>query len=832
MKTGAFSRIRLLCVTCILLAPGVAQAHMHIGTYNLLIVPVDFADDTGTLDVPAFRSDWLTPLLGFYNHMSMGQLNINVTLVEEVIRLGNRNLYHPCTLPVGCLDLWNGDGNPLKIAMGEGYIAATPAGLAPPDGGPDSVFDGILFLTAQRVRAGFPGWAIAGQRPSIDTSTRRYPMGHASMDPNRDGDFDPGEFGVAAHELGHMISGAYTHPAGYVSAYELMDSCYPCALGIFPRVDRSALTGSFIPWFSGWMPAASLVTFTPPVSGWEILAPIELSPGQTTAPQGIQVLTGANYSYILECRRFIPPDDLIPTWPDRPEAREGVLILKATPGADPETWLMLAPGYLEHDRWESSFVNGQTFTDPDRDISIRVQPLAGGDGHLINVNYGPGATAPVPDVGMIPWLSPPMNTYETVDIWVDSPANGFERDAPHDPNRLRYGRRTDPERTVIGNGDDPCANETNLVYARIRNLGTANATNVVVHFEVTYPLGVGIRDATGWTRFGTVTSAEFPGLASIAPGAFVDVCAPWRPVITFPPGAERLAFHSCLRVKVNSVTGELVTTNQDGDREQENVGWFEMSRPTITAPYEPINERIFLANGLNIPRDFYLVVDAGLPEGWLLDVGTGIDHYRLNPGEVRNIPVRLLAPPETPIGSSYFVDVRAHAVVEHRAPDGTVIRCDSPEVAGVLLAAQTVLKTTLSISASFQQTPSPVITVTGTLTPPITGAIVAIRYLPPTGDAILQTTSVDKDGKFSHQYTQPYSGRWKIRGLWQGDLKHAGAVSNEVPLRIGTGAPGGCFGSTTAPNTRCPKDMASHAVLFSFLLWGLGAFARRRKRTA
>ena len=762
MKPRIFALRLFFPAVLLVLAPNQCAAQTYMGTANVLMVIVDFADDTGTFDAAAFETDWLAPLCNFYSSMSEGQFTLNVTFFDEVIRLDNRNLYHKCWLGAACRDLWSSADNPLETLVDGGHIEATDHGLAPAGGGAGDVFDCILFLSAQGVIHWFPGWSIDDQPTTAGPTGHRYPMAYADLDLNSDGDFDAGEYGNASHELGHMLSDAYTHPAGYISAYELMDSCYPCALGIFTRVDHSALTGSFVNWFSGWLPASSLVKFTPPTGGTEVLAPVEISPGQTTAPQGIQVLTGAGYSYILECRRFIPPDELIPTWLDRTAAREGVLILKATPGANPETWLMLAPTYPEEDRWESSYVAGQTFTDYDRDLSIHVG-AAVGDGFPVTITYGPGATSPIPDVGLIPWLTPPMNEYETVDIWVDSPCNGYERDAPGDETRLRYGRRDDAEHTVIGNGDDPCANEVNLVYARIRNYGTKEATDVVVHFEVTNPLGVGIRDDTGWTRFATVTSADVPGLASIAPDAFVDVCAEWRPEVDFTPGAERVAWHSCLRIVVDSVLGELVTSNQDGDREQENVAWFEMLRPTIATPYEPINEHIFLANGLNVPREFYLCIDSALPDGWTLDIAGGETRFLLDPGEARNIPVQLTAPPETPVGKSYFVKVRAYSVEEGGSPESAIQRYDSIEVAGVLLAAQTVMKTTLSISATFQD---PVIKVTGTMTPAIPGANVAIRYEPPSGPSLLQLVAVDNAGKFSHQYAQAYAGRWSIRGLW------------------------------------------------------------------
>ena len=43
---------------------------------------------------------------------------------------------------------------------------------------------------------------------------------------------------------------------------------------------------------------------------------------------------------------------------------------------------------------------------------------------IVNVMYA--STAGQPDVGINSWLEPPGNTYETTDIWIDSPVNGYE----------------------------------------------------------------------------------------------------------------------------------------------------------------------------------------------------------------------------------------------------------------------------------------------------------------------------------------------------------------------------------------------------------------------
>jgi len=752
--------------------PGVAQAQSYMGAYRVLLIVVDFKDEPGTLDAEDFQNNWVEPLEKYFDHMSSSQLNLRCTLVDHVIHLDERKYYHHCTLGADCVNEWTGADNPIQQAVDDGSIDATADGLAPHGGSPDEVFDGILLLTAPEVVYQYPGWSTSGQHPTADISSRTYAIGFAIT--SFAGTLN---YGVAAHELGHMISGMYTHPAGYISAYELMDSCYPCALGIFTRVDRSALTGDFLEWFSGWLPSSRFVTYAPLTGGGtEVLSPVEWRPEETVAPQGMQVMTNGGYSYICECRRFIPPDDIIP---ERPNTREGILILKSTPGADPEQELMLAPGFDPLDRWESSFITGQTFTDPSQDLAISVGPNAD-LGCTVTVTYGPNANTAIPDVALLPWLTPPMDTYETVDIWVDSPANGFERDNPGDPNRLRYGRRGDPETTVIGNGDDPCANEENLVYARIRNLGSAVANNVVVHFEVTEPLGVGIRDDTGWTRFATVSKNDFPALAGIAPGTYTDVFTTWIPKVDFPPGEERIPFHSCLRIVVDTVSGELVTANQDGNREQENIGWFEMITEPEYLEFEPIHEKIFLANEYEIAREFFLSVTSDLPKGWTLDIGSGEASYLLQPNEVLDIPVRLTAPPKTNIGGTHLVDIRAYVKTSSYRPDG-VKQYDSREVAGVLIAAQTVVRTRCTISAVYTQSPRRIIHVTGKLDPPITEGNVCIRYQTPNGYTILRTVAV-KNGEFGYELGIESLGVYKMRGLYAGSMTQSSTLSEEVSV--------------------------------------------------
>ena len=163
------------------------------------------------------------------------------------------------------------------------------------------------------------------------------------------------------------------------------------------------------------------------------------------------------------------------------------------------------------------------------------------DGFAVTVTRG--VPSGHPNLFIVPWLTPPANTYETVDIWVDSSCNGYESDVG--PMGLRYGRR--PDGTVIGNGDDPCANHENRIYAHVRNTGDAAANNIVVHFQVSDPLGEAV---TGqWTEVGQAT------IPTLAANAATDVYVPWPLTVSLTPDEitqQHFKFHSCIQVIIDS----------------------------------------------------------------------------------------------------------------------------------------------------------------------------------------------------------------------------------------------------------------------------------------
>jgi hypothetical protein len=215
----------------------------------------------------------------------------------------------------------------------------------------------------------------------------------------------------------------------------------------------------------------------------------------------------------------------------------------------------------------------------------------------------------------------------------------------------------------------------NRLYARVRNIGHSPATNVVVNWEITDPPGLGIAGASGWASLGSVDKTAFPGLANIAPGSFVDVYVDWTPIIPSPPPPEDIAsglfpFHTCLRVKLNHVSGETVFGNQDGDREQENIFYFQAEPAEGGAAYANV---IRLHNDdLVNKKDFYLNYQSDLPPDWHVDVNGGNQSLILDPGEIREIPITI-NPGGTPlVGTVFGVDVEASSLrylVDDLKPD-------------------------------------------------------------------------------------------------------------------------------------------------------------------
>ena len=503
-------------------------------------------------------------------------------------------------------------------------------------------------------------------------------------------------WGRFAHELGHTFQQAGpAHPSNYNNEFELMDHNYPGQTGVF---EKQSHTG-----FPGWMPPAKYQVITPASGGdaaniWAM----EYDPTGQPNIQAVKAeITGSLY-YMISVRRRILGDELhaADSWHTHASPNgipdEGVLIERVSEGSDP--WVTVkGPGGDRNALWHE----GDTYSDPADGIVISIAKKLDldGDGYAIRVAYDQEFSFQ-PDVMLEPWTSPPGNTWETTDIWVDSPVNGYGAYSNGMWNDI-YGNLV-----PVGNGDNPAVGLVNRIYARVRNVGFSTATDVVVNWEITDPPGVGIAGASGWASLGSVDKIDFPALASISPGSFVDVYVEWTPSFAIPEGElddGLFSFHTCLRVKLDAVAGETVLGNQDGDREQENISTFQAPESDGGAA---ISESFNLFNDdLVKPKFFFLNYESDLPKDWELQINGGVLGIQLDPGEMRTIPVSIKPGSADALGSVHGVDIKASSL---QLLENDLVPSDlHPEftpLGGVRFEARTLRPP--KITCKFEETPN------------------------------------------------------------------------------------------------------------------------------
>jgi hypothetical protein len=462
---------------------------------------------------------------------------------------------------------------------------------------------------------------------------------------------DPNErvWGRWMHEMGHAFqaAGGPAHPSNYNNSFELMDRLYPGHSGMFSKQASGA--GGFPGWIdpSVYQVAGTGVSGTFAVVYAEEYQPADLPAGGKRA---IKFYASASVYYIISVRQRMYGDEIRPIPDDH-----GVLIERVQPGADP--WVtVIGPGGDATKLWQPN-PNGPPIPTPDGVyITIGNQLDASTWAYPISVRRDAASRA---DVMIRPWLSPPLNTWETTDIWVDSICNGY--------GTFMYGAYTPPGDSGplgYGNGDSPCANHENRVYARIRNIGSpgAAAANVVVHFQVTDPLGVGMNSST-WVDIGTANSGTFAGLGSLAAGAYTDVYVPWTPSISLTPeeiAAGLFNYHSCIRVLIDTVAGETIVSNQDGIDEQENIGQFFAAPAGPGAPASSIDYKVPLRNDDTLkPKSFNLDWEDDLPPGWTVKVNGDNPTVDIPAGGLAMLPVSIIRTGPAAAGEFYSVTLRA-----------------------------------------------------------------------------------------------------------------------------------------------------------------------------
>ena len=652
-------------------AIGAAPATDVLGTKRVVVLRVYFDDYTATSRYTRAQVEgFFDQLNQLWKDTSYGKIDIDYQVTDLFELPDNRSAYVD-DFPDG--DLSNG-GKYQKVL--DDAVANSPAGLDWTN------IDAVMVVMAETSASQFHRGQGNKCNLAMGPGGSNKLVGCAIFSENPSSS-DRQVWGRWGHEMGHAFQqGGPAHPSNYNSEFELLDSNYPGQTGVFEKQSTVA--------FPGWMPAAKYVNISSAQGGETVcLWVMEYDPTGKPNPQVIKAsITGSLY-YLISVRRRVLGDDLNGDFasgiPD-----EGVLIERVSEGASQWVELMAPPGGDRNKLWKE----GGSYSSASDGILIAINKKVDDDNYCITVRFGDGANQP--DVMLYPWTSPPGDTWETTDIWVDSPVNGF--------GIYRYGSWNDLSGNPVprGNGDDPAVGIVNRLYARVRNVGSQTATDVVVNWDVTDPPGVGIAGAAGWAPIGTVDKNTFPGLASIAAGAFVDVYVDWTPNVALTP--EQIAagvfyFHTCVRVRLNPVAGETVLGNQDGNREQENIDYFQATTGGGAPVYE--NNVRLRNDDMSNPKFFYLSYENELPHAWQVDVNGGDLGVELAPGEIRDLPVVIKPVGPAVVGSIFGLDLSASSqrdLISDLDPNDKHI--EFTPLGGVRIEARVLQPTKLSCQAT------------------------------------------------------------------------------------------------------------------------------------
>ena len=176
-------------------------------------------------------------------------------------------------------------------------------------------------------------------------------------------------------------------------------------------------------------------------------------------------------------------------------------------------------------------------------------------------------------------------TWESVDIWVNSPRND-------DASAVYEFHEDGDSSRPIRNGDRPWVKRRNTIFARVHNSGVQAVSDVFVTCYVTSPPGIG--DNGTWA---TLDTKRVPLIA-----------ANDETILQFEwvPDVDK---HTCISVAVAPKFGEIAPRNNRG---QENVATFDSAG---SSSHEPIILEAEVRSPFSVRRKVDLRV-AHLPAGW------------------------------------------------------------------------------------------------------------------------------------------------------------------------------------------------------------------------
>ena len=143
---------------------------------------------------------------------------------------------------------------------------------------------------------------------------------------------------------------------------------------------------------------------------------------------------------------------------------------------------------------------------------------------------------------------------------------------------------------------------------------------------------------------------------------------------------------------------------------------------------------------------------------------------------------------------------------------------------GAVSSAVSFLVTKASTSISIQSSTSKItkgelITISGSISPSVSGAKVTITYTKPDGSIFTRTVFTGADGSYSDSYTPTEKGEWSVKASWEGDAYYEGASSSSVSFTVEAKRciiATATYGSELSPEVQFLRGFRDNMVLNTF----------------
>ena len=618
-------------------------------------------------------------------------------------------------------------------------------------------YDRIIVMTNKKARGGVTNATNGINTITVNTFTQGNLAFTASLVNESYSDSDA--LSALMHEFGHQL-GIPVHYGDCAAAYT------PKVQGPLECVGPWDIMGSDSYWTQptgysrftrGWIAPQTTLTYallTQPFSTLTLIRPVEVAPNgvpnlirlPTSLPNSINF-----YGYDVECRQKINGDEgLYPQSVGIPET--GLLVTSVHEGTGPSFMHVVRPTFPPGPLTLAALQPGDSFTDAQRGLFIRLNGYAGG---------GVDALCDVE----VDYLAPPLNG--PIILWQNrvtpGPMSGFgsyDIGWNHPPQGVAGGAPTDAlAQAPLWPGHN------NVLFLRAHTTGTLPVDDATLDVSITQPAL--FSSECGSPRLGRVRQAKLSPIDPVEGGSAS---------LDFEPRRGS--------VGVQMVAPADAASGRDASNVVASRFAYQFFRAGSPRPH--VTHFALSANDGCNGETVFRVTPAVVPEGWRVSVSPEI--VALMPGEETDVTVVVRPPHGAQPGATADIGIAVQETVD----TPSLLPTDDPDHPvdqsllkhSELLGWMEVFAKVVGEAATVDLTcgppgrparPGEPISVSGNVVPAVADSSVMLEYTWSHGTRTRFVTT-DAAGAFSDGFT-PSGRHGHVQAFWPGDATHAPAQS-------------------------------------------------------